>query len=307
MGCNFLRRHYREIGRSYEQPIALILLLAVVVGCSSTSSNTDNQFPTGAPQGFKVGNPYTINGIEYEPSVDYEYNETGIASWYGPGFHGKLTANGETYDMNALTAAHTTLPMPSLVQVTNLENGRSLKLRVNDRGPFANGRIIDVSRRAAQLLGFHRQGTTRVRVEVLANESRVLAGEVLEDTGSEQSDNRPNSPGLDPGAAIEAREVLEVTSADSQTTAMEPPSPATYAVGTVRTYIQAGAFRDRGNAERVQRRLAYLGDAEVSQLHLNDAELFRVRLGPFSSGEEAERKLTDVISAGFSGSILVFE
>ena len=101
--------------------------------------------------------------------------EEGVASWYGPGFHGKQTANGEIYDMNDLTAAHRTLPMPSIVRVTNLENGRSLKLKVNDRGPFARERIIDVSRRASQLLGFHQQGTTPVRVEIVEDESRMLA------------------------------------------------------------------------------------------------------------------------------------
>jgi rare lipoprotein A len=124
---------------------------------------------------FKIGNPYQINGIWYYPAEDYEYDETGIASWYGAQFHGKTTANGETYDMNALTAAHRTLPMPSFVRVTNLENGRSLVLRLNDRGPFAKGRIIDVSRRGAQLLGFQRQGTARVRVQILADKSRAVA------------------------------------------------------------------------------------------------------------------------------------
>ncbi|MCA3263868.1 MAG: septal ring lytic transglycosylase RlpA family protein [Telmatospirillum sp.] len=136
--------------------------------------------PLVRPQGiYKVGEPYQIAGAWYYPAEDWSYAETGIASFYGgersgTDFHGKLTANGELYDMNALTAAHTTLPMPSLVRVTNLENGRSIVLRVNDRGPFARGRIIDVSRRAAQLLGFEGQGTARVRVEIQAEESQRL-------------------------------------------------------------------------------------------------------------------------------------
>ncbi len=121
---------------------------------------------------YKVGDPYKIAGVFYYPTVNYGYVETGIASWYGPDFHGRPTANGETYDMNALTAAHRTLPMPSIVRVVNLDNGRALALRVNDRGPFARGRIIDVSRRAAQLLGFRYRGTARVRVEIMADESR---------------------------------------------------------------------------------------------------------------------------------------
>ena len=142
------------------------------------------------PKGtYKIGDPYQIGSAWYYPSVNYDYDETGIASWYGAKFHGRPTANGEIYDMNGLSAAHRTLPLPSIVRVTNLDNGRSLVLRVNDRGPFARGRIVDASRRSAQLLGFERAGTAKVRVQILARESRVLAarlnGEVtLADVGT---------------------------------------------------------------------------------------------------------------------------
>lgn len=128
-----------------------------------------------SPPGYKIGKPYEIEGLWYYPKVDYGYDESGIASWYGPDFNGKPTASGEIYDQNGLTAAHRTLPMPTIIQVTNLENGRSLRLRVNDRGPFAKGRVLDVSKRAAQLLGFIERGTARVRVQVVADESQALA------------------------------------------------------------------------------------------------------------------------------------
>lgn len=124
---------------------------------------------------YKVGNPYTVSGVRYYPREDFRLVETGIASWYGPNFHGKRTANGEIYNQNDLTAAHRTLQMPSLVRVTNLENGRSVVVRINDRGPFKRGRVIDVSRKAAELLGFIGNGTARVRVEVLEKESRQIA------------------------------------------------------------------------------------------------------------------------------------
>ena len=124
---------------------------------------------------YKIGNPYQINGVWYYPKIDYNYVETGIASWYGPKFHNKKTANGEIFDMNSVSAAHRTLPMPSLVRVTNLNTGRAINVRINDRGPFAHGRIIDLSRRAAQLLGFERAGTSLVRVEILSEESRQMA------------------------------------------------------------------------------------------------------------------------------------
>lgn len=113
---------------------------------------------------YKVGKPYQVGGIWYVPREDPNYDQRGIASWYGPQFHMKATANGELFDMNALTAAHTTLPLPSIVEVTNLENGRRIEVRVNDRGPFVGNRIIDVSQEAARQLGFDRQGLAKVRV-----------------------------------------------------------------------------------------------------------------------------------------------
>ena len=116
---------------------------------------------------YKVGNPYSINGIQYIPKEDPDYFEEGIASWYGPKFDGKLTANGEIFDQYAVTAAHRTLPIPSLVKVTNLENNRSIVLRINDRGPFVGDRIIDLSYKSAQLLGIIQKGTGKVRVEVI--------------------------------------------------------------------------------------------------------------------------------------------
>lgn len=125
------------------------------------------------PRGvYKVGEPYQIDGVWYRPREDFAYDQTGIASWYGPDFHGQLTANGEVFDQEALTAAHPTLAMPSLARVINLENGRSVVVRINDRGPFVRGRVIDVSRQTARLLGFEAKGTAKVRVAVLGAESR---------------------------------------------------------------------------------------------------------------------------------------
>ncbi|MDX2257530.1 MAG: septal ring lytic transglycosylase RlpA family protein [Hyphomicrobiaceae bacterium] len=112
----------------------------------------------------KVGKPYEIAGQWYHPRHDPSYEESGTASWYGDAFHAKRTANGEIYDMHAMTAAHRTLPLPSIVRVTHLVNGRSVLVRVNDRGPFRKGRIIDLSRAAAEALGFHHHGTAPVRV-----------------------------------------------------------------------------------------------------------------------------------------------
>lgn len=113
---------------------------------------------------YKIGTPYRIAGRWYVPREDAGYDRVGVASWYGPGFHGRKTANGEIFDQSALTAAHPTLPMPSLVEVTNLANGRRTVVRVNDRGPYAHDRIIDLSKAVAERLGFVHLGTARVRV-----------------------------------------------------------------------------------------------------------------------------------------------
>src|SRR6266705_3608875 len=117
---------------------------------------------------YRVGKPYTVGGRIYVPEEDTSYREEGMASWYGDDFHGRLTANGEVFDMASLTAAHPTLPMPCYARVTNLGNGKSLVVRVNDRGPYHGNRLIDVSNRAAELLQFKGNGVARVRVEYVA-------------------------------------------------------------------------------------------------------------------------------------------
>src|ERR1700716_894657 len=117
---------------------------------------------------YRVGKPYTVAGRVYVPEEDTGYREEGMASWYGDDFHGRLTANGEVFDMASLRAAHTTLPMPWYARVTNLNNGKSLIVRVNDRGPYVGNRLIDVSNRAAELLEFKGNGVARVRVEYVA-------------------------------------------------------------------------------------------------------------------------------------------
>jgi peptidoglycan lytic transglycosylase len=129
------------------------------------------EFGEPVPKGggtYRVGKPYVVAGKIYVPEEDVNYRQEGLASWYGDDFHGRLTANGEVFDMGALTAAHPTLPMPCYARVTNLSNGKSLIVRVNDRGPYANNRLIDVSNKAAELLEFKSVGTARVRVEYVA-------------------------------------------------------------------------------------------------------------------------------------------
>jgi rare lipoprotein A len=230
-----------------------VLAAALLAGCAGHPPGPRAVDNTGAPppasevQGlgtYKVGNPYQIAGVWYRPAEDFAYDEAGIASWYGEDFHGKYTANGEIYDLNAMTAAHRTLPMPTIVQVTNLDNGRTVELRVNDRGPFARGRIIDVSRRAAQLLGFENQGTAKVRVRIMVPET-IQAVALARHNGSDQklADAPHAAPrdavlaeALQPGSHVAAAEPSANSAAPPPTqtallaappsTMPAPPSPA---------------------------------------------------------------------------------
>jgi peptidoglycan lytic transglycosylase len=141
------------------------MLLMGLAACGGAHRIDRDIYGPGPGGSYRVGSPYSINGVWYYPAENPSYNAVGTASWYGRESGGNSTANGERFDPHRLTAAHTTLPLPVLVRVTNLENNRSIVLRVNDRGPFVAGRIIDVSEAAAEELGFRAQGTARVRVE----------------------------------------------------------------------------------------------------------------------------------------------
>ena len=325
--------------------LALIALLGLLlVGCASAPGG--GPYRPGAAYGtgrgiYTVGSPYESNGTWYYPAVDYNYDRTGIASWYAADADGKYTANGEIYDVNQLTAAHTTLPLPSIVQVVNLQNGRSLQLRVNDRGPFVNGRLIDVSRRSAQLLGFETQGTAAVRVKIMKTESIAAAEEAMRNSGqllvAQAAGVAPTAPGVGaapmpsagappqvayrgpsptiPGPRSAAANPPTAAAPEPETVArpvtaaqMPPLSPRIYADASGpsgRIYIQAGAFAMRDNAERVQSRIARLGSVLVTPAAINGVALYRVRLGPVESAAQADRLLALVVSSGYPGARIV--
>jgi rare lipoprotein A len=304
--------------RRWAAPILASVGVLTLGGCaelsflSQTAKNVNQEKPAGGV--YKVGNPYQIDGVWYYPAVDYNYVETGIASWYGPNFHGKYTANGEIYDQNALTAAHRTLPMPSIVRVTNLENGRSIKLTVNDRGPYAKGRIIDVSRRAAQLLGFDGKGTARVRVEIVADESRALAAKLSGKTDPNLIAEKATAAPREQIAAADLPPPPGAKAAPPSAASAPPPTPAsptrlanaapepdlkTVPIKPTSIYIQAGAFAQFENANRIKARLQGIGPTRVTQVNLGDRPLFRVRVGPIQNVDEADKLLDRVVKAGY--------
>ena len=165
--------------------IFILFLFFIIQGCTSgveVAANLGKKYlipkekeNIAAKPIYKIGNKYNVKGKFYFPKKNLSYNKTGIASWYGPKFHGKLTANGEIYNQYALTAAHKTLPLPSAVKVTNLQNNKSIVLRINDRGPFVNDRIIDLSSKAADILDLKKNGTGLVRVKILKDKSLLMS------------------------------------------------------------------------------------------------------------------------------------
>lgn len=272
---------------------------------------------------FKIGNPYNIDGQTYHPRESYNHVETGIASWYGPGFHGKRTANGEKFDKHELTAAHRTLQMPSLIRVTNLDNGRAVIMRVNDRGPFSRGRVLDVSERGAELLGFKNIGTAKVKIEVLESESRHLA---------EMARQGKDTRGYEVAAAKTPRMTQASAPAQQPTYRPEPIQTVDVApVGRVEghasddgrfmpdqtvqqmpvrqtaIYVQAGAFSQEANAIALSSKLAGIGPSKVYHVNIGGRSMYRVRLGPYEQVASADAALNRVVSAGTRDAIITVD
>jgi rare lipoprotein A len=264
---------------------------------------------------YKVGEPYQIAGIWYYPKEQPGYDQTGIASWYGADFHGMLTANGEVFDRNGVTGAHPTLPMPVNVRVTNLENGRSLIVRVNDRGPYVNGRLIDLSEHAADLLGFRGPGTARVRVTLLgradlygpglAPPSQETPPEIatavpaVPVTGVETAPLAPvmGAKVAPPPMAVSLpkpvqRVEVAVLDAVADGRVTEMPVPHATAI-----YVQAGAFTSVANAGAVAQRL-YSAGARVYPGQKDGRPIYRVRIGPFQDVPDADAALARVQALG---------
>lgn len=305
--------------------VVALLSLFALAGCAETEFLIHTAKSVGpgkgpAPVGdYKVGNPYKVNGRWYYPKEDFEYVETGIASWYGPQFHGKRTANGEIFDQNQVTAAHPTLPLPSAVRVTNLENGRSIMLRINDRGPFARGRIIDLSRRAAQLLGFEKNGTAKVRVEILANESRQLKLAALDREGARLDQPQIASSPREsvvatplPGSGQPVQQASTVGAAPppprgAAPIPVLPPEVEVVPVAPTRIFVQTGAFSNFENALRMRDRMYPMGPTQISRIFAGGLELYRVRIGPLRDVEAADATLQRVAQAGVDGAQLIVE
>jgi rare lipoprotein A len=314
--------------------LAARLSLTVAAGLLAASCATPSRPPPPPPLEdhtvtvppnagiYKVGQPYQVDNVWYYPREQPDYDETGIASWYGPTFYGHHTANGEMYDGNALTAAHKTLPMPVNVRVTNLDNGKSLIVRVNDRGPYARGRIIDLSKRAAELLDVVQTGTARVRVTYLGRADLGAGGPPPSETPPAIASALPAAPagkvdssalGIVPGAAV----------APPPRTASNMPAPApipsqmfadTQVTGKVthvpvppvtRLYVQLGAFSKLENAKALLAKVG--GDLRISTLQRGGQTLYRVRSAPLPSVQDADAALARITGAGANDAHIVVD
>lgn len=229
-------------------------------------------------------NPYTINGVTYRVLETEEgYSEVGMASWYGRKFHGHLTSNGERYDMFQLSAAHTRLPIPSYVRVTNLDNGKSILARVNDRGPFHPGRVIDLSYAGAVMLGYAAQGTARVRVEA-----------IMPETGSAPRGGVATTV-VTPAAPVAGTPVATGTEGTVAFATTSIESVATERQRIDRNegneYLQVGAFASMDSAQRLVVQLTELLGEPVT-IHSDPADdgrvLHKVRIGPLADTPELD-------------------
>ena len=240
---------------------------------------------------YKVGKPYKINGQWFYPEVNYSYDEIGIASWYGPNFHGRKTANGEIFDQEKVSAAHKTLPLPSFVRVTNLENNLVLEIRINDRGPFVRGRIIDLSKKAAEKLDILNKGTAKVRVQILEEKSRKVAmnynnshifvsdagfsDEVkkknISKTKDKSVDQKLDEKKKDQSKSSNDSNFIETNEIENREELTENDS----------ILIQVGAFTDIRNAGLLIDKLSDF-KAYIQREFIREKYFYRVRIGPFS-------------------------
>jgi rare lipoprotein A len=300
------------MGFSASRAVALaVLALAVACATAPDKGGKPGRGPFASkpvPNPHeKIGRPYQVKGVWYVPKQEPGYDKVGRASWYGPGFHGRLTANGEVFDENRLTAAHPTLPLPSIVEVTNPANGKRLTLRVNDRGPFANDRILDLSREAARRLGTEARGVADVRVRYVgpARLDQAIVTVGLPERGQSLAAAMPRPPVLNP-----LREPQLPTEADIILADLDPSILDGVRLSPVRNaafFVQIGAFSTSGNARAA---VSLLPEDKPVSLHIRDnagAPLTLVRIGPFSHPLSAQEALNEARSKGFGDAHIVEE
>ena len=257
---------------------------------------------------YKIGKKYKIKDKYYYPKKDMFYNKTGIASWYGPKFHGKLTANGEIYNQYALTAAHKTLPIPSAVKVTNLKNNKSLILRINDRGPFVNDRIIDLSSKAADLLDLKQNGTGLVRVTVLQEKTVIL--EKLAKKGMFPEINDLPKPET-PKVITPQKTIVKVEGISKKYSKKTYDKIINYDLKNLKKkykiFIKLGVFTTLYSAKSMKKKLSYVTNINIYKIIKDKKTTFHVKSGPYLIVNKVDEILTLLSSRGMQGAKIIIE
>jgi rare lipoprotein A len=301
--------------RSIAVVTTIVLLGASMVyltGCSMKSKRDpfagvgspmypgNGPLPKGGGR-YEVGVPYEVAGLWFYPKEEPNYDRNGVASWYGQQFHRRMTSNGEWFDMNYRSAAHTTLPLPSYAKVTNLANQREIIVRINDRGPFVDDRIIDLSRQSADLLGFRKKGTTPVRVQYIGPAPLNDQGAHLAAMNEELERGTPIDRLIAAAGKQQGQTRITLASAAPQSASL---NASELKVEGGAYFIQVGAFANIGNAERARNRLSDLGEIQVTPVSTGMKTLYRVTLGPIATSG-AEDALSEVQAHGHHDARLI--
>jgi len=304
--------------RLLKHSAVLLAIGLIVTGCSSAKRDPfagigspyyakAGPLPKGGGR-YLVGDSYEVAGVRFTPKEQPNYDKSGVASWYGPQFHRRMTSNGEWFDMNELTAAHATLPLPSYAKVTNLENGRTVVVRINDRGPFVGTRIIDMSRRSAEVLGYKPKGTAKVRVQYIGPAPLNDQGQQLAALNQELRNGTSvrQMTALLNGDAINRPTQLAAAEPDYDSDQPEPTiASATNDYQSPQYFIQVGSFADPYNAERAREELADSGPVQVEQLIGVAGPLYRVRIGPIRNEDQAQVALRQAVDLGHPDARLI--
>lgn len=254
---------------------------------------------------YLVEEPYEIKGVWYFPAEQYDYSEQGLASWYIPSGAPSFTTNGEVYDANIPTARHKTLPLPSIVKITNLENNKTVIARVNDRGPMVNNRLIDVSQFAAKKLGMPTSGTVMVRVEVLEEESKQAKEQLLTQDLIYQppQSNKKDAPKATAELALVKPSTMSQEATTLEIKDIENQRPVVIAKAGD-TNIALGSFSNAQNAENLRKNLSQRYPAYVEKVNRNGRVLHVVKVGPYPKSQATD-VLKQLKSAGYKDAYLV--
>ena len=272
---------------------------------------------------YKIGNPYVVDGKRYYPKKDLNYDEKGIASWYGPKFHGKPTANGEIFNQYKLTAAHKTLPIPSAVKVTNLKNNKSLIVRINDRGPFVNDRIIDLSYQSAKKLNLLKSGTGFVRVQLLRSESLLL--EKLAKKGQFPEINeikKRTTPRINQviHSNVSVKKIGEANLGINSQNKFNEEKNKGYIEDvqkkvqalkingkSYKIWVQIASFSNKKSANILKTKFNSIKNINIKKANLKGKYFYRVRVGPFREINDTKEIYNFLINSGMEGTKIFVE